>query len=146
MMPVLSDSKLVNRPSSTNAPTKVTLSRYELCFICVFKGTNECEMFRWSSGVGSIQTHMSCLLPFCFSGPSVSCKLLLSIILHYFLLALPLSVLISFTHLHPGCHSLSETRRQPHASLSPVCSCHYTPTFSQHPPLQIQAFFDNKIN
>lgn len=45
-------------------------------------------------------SHVSRVPPFLFSSPSVSFRLLLSVIRHYFSLTLPLSFLIALGHLH----------------------------------------------
>lgn len=52
-------------------------------------------------------SHVSRVPPFLFSSPSVSFRLLLSVIRHYFSLTLPLSFLIALGHLHFSCLILS---------------------------------------
>lgn len=82
----------------------------------------------------------TCHPPFLCSQPSVSFRLLLSIIRHYFSLALPLSLLISLAHLHPSCliGDIYSPLWYPHTP-SP---CSLSPT----PPPPPQLFYGNKIN
>lgn len=76
-----------------------------------------------------------CQPPFLFSSPSVSFRLLLSVIRHYFSLTLPLSFLIALGHLHFSILILSvvdilSPHPYPNTPSSTLCPPHRPPLLS----------------